>query len=453
MEINNTISKKQFAISVNKSVVIATIFCLPIYISIELILGAQFNIGNLVLVFLLVLIISSAICDMKRRGIRLSNTFAVCFFGVLLLNCLNISRLQEPKTIRDMYYYLFGPSLFYFMLALYEKTSNNNNHLVKIFGINPDIIGIIMLVLCVVLKSRIFILTGIRLFSNSWKTAERELFVVPVESGLSDLFMWLSLMLVPMMKKKYLKFFGILIPILFTVLSATREYFIFICIFVSFLWMLHYGKKLFMKTNICKILIIFIGMLVIFSVWGNYRQIKRGWADPQNAVKELLESNTDNMVINWVYGYTGINFDVLKQNYIEKDVSGDYRALLVPMIRILEGSNGVKIYKDTLKIDGINGFNASTFLSLFIKELGVFYFVDVFLLGIIVIVLDKLCCLSEFQGGKIFLLVMTSLTFYGNYYLIYANLFYSLVAGIILSLFIDTSGKKGAISIYYKKII
>ena len=175
--------------------------------------------------------------------------------------------------------------------------------------------------------------------------------------------------------------------------------------------------------------------------------MKRGWKDPATAISNLLESRTDNMVINWAYGYTGINFDVLKQEFIEKEKTEEFKALFLPVIRILGGNKAIEEYNKTINTRGLNDFNASTFLSYYIRELGLFYFIDVILTALIVILLDWLCCLVGFKGGRLFLLMMTALTFFGNYYIM-PNLFFTMIIGIIYYAFVDTSNNSSIITTY-----
>ena len=155
-----------------------------------------------------------------------------------------------------------------------------------------------------------------------------------------------------------------------------------------------------------------------------------------STIGRLLSSRTNNAVINWFYGYTGINFDVLKQSIIEGEKVGKFKALLIPLMRIFGGSKSVLLYEESLFTQGLNGFNATTFLSRYIKELGAFYIVDIILLALLVCSLDYLCYVVNFKGGRVMLLAMTALTFFADYYLNVVNLLFTLIIGIFIHLFI-----------------
>ena len=410
-------------------------FSLPLYVIFEKLIGASYNIINLLLVFWTVVMIGYSVCDVKKRGINLSNVFAGCFFGVLLMNNLNLSNLQAPKNVVDMYYFLTGPMIYWGILSFYERT--RKIRIKKLKGLNADVIAVVMILGCLLLNGYIYCTKGIRFFSTSWRTKEQTEFVISGVSGLAYMFMWLTLMLIPTISKKKLKLVAVIIPGICIVLSAIRQNFIIMSFFLIFVWGVQYGRDLLSRQNIIKLTIIVAIIVILFGVWGNYRQQKIGWTNANLSIGRLLSSRTDNVIINWLYGYTGLNFDVLKQSIIEGEKTGEFKALLVPVMRIFGGSKSILSYEESLFTHGLNGFNASTFLSRYIKEQGVFYIIDIILLAFLVCFLDFLCYMVSFKGGRVLLLTMTALTCYGDYYLSIINLFFTLIIGIILHLFIQ----------------
>ena len=214
---------------------------LPLYILFEHMIGAPYNIINLLLVYWTIVMIGYAIWDVKRRGVNLSNVFAGCFFGVLLMNNLNISNLQAPKTAVDMYYFLSGPMIYFGILSVYQKV--RKTRIKKWKGFNSNIVAVMAILGCVLLNSYIYSVKGIRFFSTSWRTKENVAFVIPGVSGLAGMFMWLSLMLIPSISKKRLKLLAITISGICIVLSATRQNFIIMSVFLILLWGVQYGRN------------------------------------------------------------------------------------------------------------------------------------------------------------------------------------------------------------------
>lgn len=408
---------------------------LIVYLIIMLFMQIDFNGTNLFIVFVSAFAFVTGIIDLKKYGITISNVFRICFFGILILNSFNLSGLQREKTIIDAYYYLFGPILFAVAFKIYEKSPKVK--ILKGFCVNADMIALVIVLLCVVTKLRIFLIVGFRVFSNSWSTAQTEQFVMQGDSGVASMFMWLSLMMVPVIKRRWLKICAIAVPIMCAFLSASRGDFMRMAIYLLVLWIACYGSRFFSRKNIIKLSLIAVILIVLFSVWGSYRQQKRGWSE-KTTMGYLLNSRTDNEVINWAYGYTGINFDVLKQEYIEGDITNEFKALLVPLMRLTGGSSAVESYYKSVETKGLNGFNASTFLANFVKELGMLYFIDIILLAMMIIVLDMLALSVRFVGGHLFIIMMTALTIFGNYY-INVNMFFSIIIGIFIYFIVDIS--------------
>ena len=286
----------------------------------------------------------------------------------------------------------------------------------------------------ILIGAKILILnsTGVRLFSTQWSTSEGTNFTIPGISGVATMLTWLLLMMIPVVCRKVKISISIIIMIS-VVLSASRGDLMKVGIYLIIAWMVVYGKQILKyKKNFLKIMLLVLVILIIFGVWGNYRQKMRGWTS--TTIGSLLESRTDNEIINWTFGYTGINFDVLKQIYIEEEKEYEFKALLVPIVRLVGGNTSVVSYYESLETHGINGFNAGTFLAVFIRELGCLYFIDIILLGSLVGILNQLCIIVNFKGGRIFLITQTALAFFGNYYL-NVNMFFSLIVGILFHLF------------------
>ena len=395
-----------------------------VYVCLEVLLGVTFNCINVVIVILSTLITCLAAISIKVQGIFLYNVFLCSFFGVLIFNNFNISALQMEKTITDIYYYFCGPLVFAGILYLFER--KKIKHYFSGFQLNPNLLGGVIAGLCIIFYLRVFSMTGIRAFGNEWLSSQSSNYVIQGSSGMSNLFMWLCLMMVPVVNKK-LKIILIIIPFSCAFLSASRGDVMRIALYLLLMWMASVGKKIVTKRNTRKFMIIVAIILVFFSEYGNYRQEKRGWS---STIGYMLQSKVDNDVINWAYAYSAINFDVLKL-YTLSEPTMEIELLYTPIMRITEGVDAVENYYNSMYISGLHGFNAATFLSYFIKETGYFYFFQVAILAIIVGIMNKICLSINFKGGHIFLLMLTILNVFGNYYLI-VSLLYSLIAGMIL---------------------
>ena len=395
-----------------------------VYVCLEVLLGVTFNCINVVIVILSTLITCLAAISIKVQGIFLYNVFLCSFFGVLIFNNFNISALQMEKTITDIYYYFFGPLVFAEILYLFER--KKIKYYFSGFQLSPNFLGGVIAGLCIIFYLRVFSMTGIRAFGNEWLSSQSSNYVIQGSSGMSNLFMWLCLMMVPVVNKK-LKIILIIIPFFCAFLSASRGDIMRIALYLLMMWMAFAGKKIATRRNIRKFMIIVAIILVFFSAYGNYRQEKRGW---NSTIGYMLQSKVDNDVINWAYAYSAINFDVLKL-YTSSEPTMEIELLYTPIMRITEGADAVENYYNSMYISGLHGFNAATFLSYFIKETGYFYFFQVAILAIIIGIMDKICLSINFKGGHIFLLMLTTLNVFGNYYLI-VSLLYSLIAGMIL---------------------
>ena len=395
-----------------------------VYVCSEVLLGVTFNCINVVIVILSTLITCLAAISIKVQGVFLYNAFLCSFFGVLIFNNFNISALQMEKTITDIYYYFFGPLVFAEILYLFER--KKIKYYFSGFQLNPNFLGGVIAGLCIIFYLRVFSMTGIRAFGNEWLSSQSSNYVIQGSSGMSNLFMWLCLMMVPVVNKK-LKIILIIIPVFCAFLSASRGDIMRIALYLLMMWMAFAGKKIATRRNIRKFMIIVAIILVFFSAYGNYRQEKRGW---NSTIGYMLQSKVDNDLINWAYAYSAINFDVLKL-YTSSEPTMEIELLYTPIMRITEGADAVENYYNSMYISGLHGFNAATFLSYFIKETGYFYFFQVAILAIIIGIMDKICLSINFKGGHIFLLMLTTLNVFGNYYLI-VSLLYSLIAGMIL---------------------
>ena len=177
-----------------------------------------------------------------------------------------------------------------------------------------------------------------------------------------------------------------------------------------------------------QILLFLLALVIVFgsfSFLGNYRQAARGSTNFE--ITEKINSRIDNDAINWVYAYSAFNFEVLNQTVISGTPTGEIKELVKPLTRLVNGNEAVA--EDVTTSFGINGINATTFLSPFIREVGGWYFAEIAVLALIVGVIGRICSSLNFVGGYSFLCMLTALTIFTDYYLqpVY---FFSILLGI-----------------------
>lgn len=376
----------------------------------------KINYVNVLIVVSCTILIGIGIHNIKKFGITIDSVFILCYFGVLIVNNLNISALQMEKTLMDYYYFFCGPMIFVLILYIVEKLPVKP--LRKRLHINANIVASLFFVIYIIMKVYIFHRTGIRLFSNAWSTSQSPSFIIPGISGISSMFMWLTLMMLPDVSNQKLKMTVIFLAILLDgIFPASRGNAMRIVLMAIFLYVYKHGQHVFYRRNLTKCICIVITIFVIFSFWGDIRQEKRGYGTEYN-IGLYLGSYLNNDTINWIYSYTALNFDVLKQCFLGREPTYELHALLLPIMRISSGNKTIQTYYDSIYTNGLKGFNASTFLSNFILEFGAFYFVEIVVLGLIVSLLSLWCRWCKLRGGYAYLLMLTAFSFFGNYYLV-----------------------------------
>lgn len=427
-------SEHKYVIRINKKIVVAYIFLVLIYF-VYMIVGNSwfFDMASLLIFMGALLAVFKGINDMRMKGGTLSSVFIVFYFFGLAMNCLNISALQEPKNLEDVYYFFVGPLIFYLILKNRENKSVGFTFK-PIMKINPNSLAIVLYAIYCIAELYMFSIIGIRFTSDEWSTAESIYYTVPGVSGLVGSISWLLLILLPEVKTKY-KILFILTTFTTAVLMAKRGDAMRIIIYAMMYVLLMYKEKIFSTKVMLRFCTIILGSIIIFSEWGDYRQLQRGW-DVSKTVGLLLESSVENNAVNWIFGYVGINYDVMKQFYIDKPFTGEMQEIFLPLIRIVGDSTVVKAYYDNMYIYGLNGFNAAPFIAVFIHELGPLYIINVAILAILVSVASNVCTSLNIKGGNVLLMMTTAMTFFGNYYL-NVNIFYSLLISVLLFGLID----------------
>lgn len=395
----------------------------------------NFTILNFIIYALSLVMVLAGVRSYICHGMGLCSIFLICFYTVLAINCSNLSGIQRPKEISDIWYFFPGPLLFAAILRKADRIRVKRILRAKI--VDADIAVVILSAVFWVLQSYLFLTKGIRLFTDFLISSQSAMFTVSGISGLLIMINWIILMLLPALKHNFIKCVAVLTGILPQILNANRTMFMRVAVYLLLYAAYLYGRYIFKKENFLKITVSVAVLLFIFAIWGNYRE-QTVYSASKDYIGNLLQSKSNSPVINWVYGYTAINFDVLKQKIIGTEPLYSIKAIFIPFIRLFNGSEAAVAVTKGLFANvgnGLHGFNATTFLSAFIAELGALYFLEMVFLGLLVYTLVLFCKAFRFTGGYLYLGMLTAFTIFGNYYIDITS-FYSICAGTALSVFI-----------------
>lgn len=429
---------------IKKKVLFVIIVCLLLYM-IYAILFPQTNIKarNYVLFLIAVLLAGYGFLDILKNGVRINNAFLTCYFIFLALNNLNLSRLQKAKELIDMYYLLIGPIIFFIITRMFDHAKIRRNIMAK-QKCPPDLIAVCLIVCALASKIMIYSKTGIRLFDSNWHGGGTgDQYTVGGLTGVYMLSIWLSLLLVPCVSK-IIKVIIIVMSLLFeAVFSISRNNAMMILIYLLMVYALSKRKSLLIdKKTIQRIIAVIVCMLVLFTVFGNFRQRMRGWSDPGGTISYYLESNVKNSMVNWIYGYTAINYDVLLQTMATAEHPMTLYSFVGPFVRLAAGNSALAQFQDSVyHVKALNGFNASTMFGPMVYEMGIFYVVQVVLLGIQTGILGYVARLQRSDGHYAYLASFAALAVFGNFFSIVIY-YYVSVAAIIMFLLIRPSQKE-----------
>lgn len=380
------------------------------------------------------------VLDILKRGICVSNIFACSYFIFLAFNCFYISRLQVRKSWSSIYYLVIGSLLFIIILRMFE-----NCRIIRIHcktRLNPNILAAICFVCFVILKMINFCMAGIRLFNHDFSNDGAKNYMIGGLSGISELLMWISLMFIPVVKKKLRIIIATGCFLLYGVFAVSRNNMMTIAIFLAICLMQYYGSCFLNNKKLIRWLVIMsVVVLVAFTLFGNYRQQQRGWNNVSDTIEYLLNSKSTNSVVNWTYAYTSINYDVILQCMVEANHPGSLYSVLEPLVRLFGDVSAIAKYNDAaFHIHGLNGFNASTIWGPTIYELGDMYLLGVFLLGLIVGTLILIARSEGAKGFEVYLVTWAAMSVFGNFYTI-SVYFFTSIAACAVFLIVETPEK------------
>lgn len=395
------------------------------------------GIGNVVLFTISVFAMAYGIIDILYKGVKINNIFLTCYFFFLAINNLNISGLQKNKDLVDIYYLLAGAIVFWGIVRVFDN-QKVKTYVTGSLHVSPNTIGFCLIVLALVLKAIIIMQTGVRLFDANWSGGGTgNQYTVGGITGLYQICIWSLLLLLPRLNRRN-KIITVVMSILFeAVLAISRNNAMMIFTYLIIVFAISKKDKLLINKKITRRIIIVVALVIVgFVLFGNYRQTMRGWQNPGKVIENLLQSHFSNGMINWLYGYTAINYDVLLQTMASASHPFSFFSVFSPYIRLFGGYSALAGYQDAVyHINALNGFNASTIFGPMVYELGELYIIQVFILAIQVGVFGYIARKQRAEGHYAYLTAFGALAVFGNFYSI-AIYCYVSIASMIIYLFI-----------------
>lgn len=391
---------------------------------------------NTIISFLSSFIFISAVYKIwKLKRIKVSLIFLLFYYVGLYFNTFMLSSYQTEKTFVDLYFFFVGPLSFSFTLSLFEYKKSYNKLSLKGF-INPNKLFLTLLILYIIIKIYISSQVGwvLAIYGTSDYFDENTAFVVPIYSGLSMILQWTLLIISPHVKRRYIYFLVIAI-IIFAILHVKRGDLLRIFVFFLFVFILNilpkiktYSKRIRFKY-IFRFGVTITVLLFIFVYTGNIRQSLKG--SDSSVLSQNIGIRNAPDYLSWFYGYMPINYEVLRY-YFDKPPSNT-PSVLLSIIRSPIETSPSSLYN-------INGFNASTFSTNFIKDFGEYYFIEMILFAIIIGILVVITKKTRFLGGYAFLCTLISFCFFGNYFEI-RSMFVSIIISFVLFPFFKPNKK------------
>jgi len=384
-----------------------------------------------------ILLIEIALYDIKKYKFNAFNLFVLIFFSSLLLNTLTLSNVQSEKNWIDVYYFLYVPmitSLFLYYVE-HKKIIYMN---VKMPKFDANKLAIFLLMFFIILKSYIYLKTGIRLidFNNGKFFLEEETYVVPTITGLSNVVQWLLVVSLLYVSNK-LRVLIILFIVSVAILNVKRGDIIREVLYIILMY-IYINRDRFNRAFFRKIILSFLGLVFVFTFLGELRQETRS---QDFNINTQIQGKIDNTGFNWMYGYIALNFDVAKE-YIKDDREKLMYPFVVlqPVNNLIGFKQEILEYYDNTWNYRIYGFNAAPYFSLFIHDMGMLYFIEGIIYSVVLALLILLTKKMKSDGTYIFLLMLLSFSFFGPY-LFEPQMFYTIFFGVVYTSFIKQKRK------------
>lgn len=383
----------------------------------------MFDVVNIMIAVLSAIVLLFVLKSFKLHGMKSYNVFLLMFFFCLLFNTTKLSRLQGDKSLMDIYVFFVGSFFFLFPIYVIEKA--RLPYLKERGVLNLNILFPILLAIFLLLKIYITMKIGFRLdlLLNENPFMKLEAPTVPGFSGWAMSLQWILVMYSPLIKKKWAAILVVSV-VVFSILQVSRGDIMRMCTFyfLYYIFQLVNGKGYNLTKTLKKGLPVILFILIAFIVLGNMRSNVRGKED--YVVVDNLESKISNVGFAWIYSYFVINYDVIRLFY--KDIPTNQPNALLDLIKGRDSDD----YHD-----GLNGFNASTFFSRFVRDYQELFWTEVLIFGLIVAFIILLVKMIKANCVYVFICTFLFMSPFGNY-LGNRNIFISIILALLFHLFI-----------------
>lgn len=365
----------------------------------------------------------------------LAPIFMIPFYGVLLLSCYKVSKLQTEYNLEFASVVIIGSLVMSISLLIVDR--------IKIplinckFNIEANVLIKLLLILYIVLKVFIIHKTGFRLEALiGGVRQDGSVYVIPGISGLAAILQWTLLISFPLVNRRT-KIFIVTFILVFSLLAAKRGDVVRVIIYLLLYYFIYKDKYIYLFKAKFKAIIILLFFLFIysFSYLGDLRQKAY---DQDFSVVELLKSNFDNSAFAWFFGYTGFNFEVLSRF----SLSDNYyfpMSVAIPFSRGVISNEDILDYSEKLSSNRVSGFNASTFLGPMVFDMGQFFWIELLMFILSLYILIFFARGSGSVGTIIFIMSLLILCPFGNYFLS-SQFYYAILFSSLLNLLIKKKG-------------
>ena len=398
--------------------------------------NGDLGIGNMICMSFSLLIETGTIIYLRKKGAKCYLVFLCVYFGVLLINTLNVSGYQTKKEAKDIYFYFVGAFVFAFWLYLGEKVNFKIKNNVSIKQIDERNLYGLVLIGYVLLSIVNFIRNGIPLLGGLYSSEALNMYK---EGGISGICMILSYILLILAsenkgKKRFITYAVVILIEGILKFSRGNLFRILIFLLIMFVSRLRHNYKKYLKY-----IVVFILLLAVsFGFLGNIRTTMRGERTGGNTItwiNNYIDTNINLGILGWVYGYTAINFDTMKMVYYQEKTN-PLSTFITPMARIFGGTEAVEQYNqdhafDTGVYSNFSVNSMKVFLAPYIRDMGYLFFLELSLVGFLYMLFIAYARNRNHIGIYNYIIMLCALSVCGNY-LFTSTYLYTILGSIII---------------------
>lgn len=412
--------------------------------------NGDLGIGNMVCMSFSAIVEIGTIISLRKKGVKCYHVFLCVYFGVLLINTLNISGYQTVKEVRDIYFYFVGGFVFAFWLYLGEKVNIKIVNTISIKQIGERNLYRFIIIGYILLSIVNFIRNGIPLLGGSYSSVALNMYKEGGISGISMILSYILLILASENKgKKRFVIYAIVI-LIEGVLKFSRGNLFRILLFllINFIISLRYKDN---YKKYTKYIVVFILLLVVgFGLLGNLRTTIRGERTGGSTtawVNNSIDTNINLGIFSWIYGYTAVNFDTMKMVYYQERTN-PLSTFITPIARIFGGTEATEQYNQEHAIDTgriYSNFSVNSmkvFIAPYIRDMGYLFFIELSLVGFIYMLFIVYARKRNHTGLYNYIIMLCSLSVCGNYLFISTYL-YTILGSIIMFSIVRPSEDSG----------